>query len=79
MKLFLWEAPDCLNDYTNGVAFALADTLDQALDLVTVHAMTGGGASPVDARIMREFRETFAKYPVKVIDYPFGFTLIGGG
>ena len=73
MKLFLWRAPSLLTEYTAGVAFALADTLDQALDLAA------DAEEPRSSAGWVQFRKALSECQVEVIDKPFGFTLRGGG
>jgi len=63
LKLFLWE--DVLCDYTCGVIFALAETLDEAKELVNKESDYN-----VDWAMKKEPR---------IIENKFGFSLWGGG
>ena len=63
LKLYVWE--DVLTDYTSGVMFALAPSVDEARRLVLVKC----DYAP---------EHDLAKEP-KVIETPEGFAVWGGG
>ena len=63
MKLYLWEG--VLRDYTSGVMFALANSPDQARELLKAEC----------AFIPEDELNT----EPAVIERPFGFVLWGGG
>ena len=63
MKLYVWE--DVLQDYTSGVMFALANSVEEARALVLAHT------SYVP-------ESDLAQEP-KVYDAPVGFAVCGGG
>ena len=67
MKLYLWE--NVLTDYTDGVMFALANSVEEARELIK---------QSTDWWSDTYHGVDLAKEP-KVIDYPFGFSLSGGG
>ena len=63
MKLFLWT--EVLTDYSDGVMFALANSVDEARELIK----KGCDYIP-DYELEKE---------PKIIDSPFGFSMWGGG
>ena len=76
MKLFVWE--DVLTDYTSGIMFALADSADEARELI----------SPGWADRVRLWKETDARLGTMdfdlrtepdVYETPAGFSCWGGG
>lgn len=70
MKLFLWT--NVLRDYSPGVIFAVAETEEQAKELVMQHEDPEGVLPPSFVR------EEMDRNPPQVIEEPFGFWLWGG-
>ena len=70
LKLFIWE--DVLADYTSGIAFALAETTEEAREIIFAKAMTE------DGYISSTLKSDLASKP-KVVDNKEGFYIWGGG
>ncbi len=68
LKLFVWE--DVLEDYTCGIMFALAESVDQAREMIKAK-----NPNYEDDRIMKRDLKT----DPKIIDQPEGFYSYGGG
>lgn len=70
MKLFVWE--DSLCDHTCGVMFALAESVEQAREMIM------GKQNREKVWIQEELEEDLTKEP-KVITTPTAFIIPGGG
>lgn len=64
LKLYVWE--DVLNDYTSGIAFALAESIEQAREIIREKGLSDYGMKDLDSGPL-------------VVDQPEGFYLYGGG
>jgi len=64
LKLYVWE--DVLTDYTSGIAFALAESVEQAREVIQQKGLP-------------EFRMQELDSGPVIIDQPEGFYLYGGG
>jgi hypothetical protein len=69
MKLYLWEGVLC--DYTAGVMFALAESADEARELIR--------KDPKWIALPVSEEELKTRPKVLRTDRPFGFHLYGGG
>ena len=70
LKLFIWE--DVLTDHTSGIAFALAESVEEAREIIFAKKMEESGY------IGTTFETDLASEP-KVINNKEGFYIWGGG
>ena len=68
LKLFYWDDVDALEDFATGHAFALAESKEQAIELVVDE----------DGRASEPLRLELTEKEPRVIDEPEGFTVSGG-
>ena len=73
MKLYVWTNVPYLCDYTDGIAFALADTEEQAVAL-----LAAGATSDSIYKITIPVGE-LSKGELNVYDSPVGIAIYGGG
>ncbi len=73
MKLFVWHKVLC--DYTCGMAFAVAENLEEALD--NMRSFNGGKPSKPAHYITDELRGV--KPEEYDLDHPIAFYVYGGG
>jgi len=71
LKLFVWE--DVLADYTPGIAFAIAETKEEAIELIIQKHQLDSTYFPSD--FYKELRE----YEPDIYECKAGFYLYGGG
>lgn len=64
LKLYVWE--DVLTDYTSGIAFALAESIEQAREVIREKGLS-------------EFRMNELDGDPLVVEQPEGFYFYGGG
>ena len=73
MKLYVWE--EVLNDWTEGIAFALAGSLEEAKKLIADSYNKNFGWTGDDYKIPSFLNDQ----EPKVYDTPIGYTIWGGG
>ena len=64
LKLYVWE--DVLTDYTSGIAFALAESIEQAREAIREKGLSDYRMKDLDSDPL-------------VVEQPEGFYLYGGG
>lgn len=74
MKLFYWSEVPSLTDYWSGGCFALAETKEQAIDLIVAAYRAERGWT--DGSYLR--MELNSTEPI-ISETPIGFTYTGGG
>lgn len=74
LKLFVWEG--VLTDYTDGVMFALAESKEEAMDLILNKAKE---CPRMRVNVVPWMEEELELNKPKVYENPVGFFLLGGG
>jgi len=72
MKLYVWENVLC--DWTCGIAFALANSLEEAIKLVSDYYNKGFGWEGEEYQT-----PYFVSEEPKIYDVPVGYAIWGGG
>ncbi len=77
LKFYLWEDVQALADYSSGMAFAIAASKQDAINLI----MESHFGTDVHPNLAEDFNRLFNELhmnPPKVMDKPFGYTVRGG-